>query len=152
MKEGKFIASRAVTSHNLANKIHLHLQGLLSKIFPRLRLASYQSPHFISSVSLGSPETHRTMWPWVLTTRPTGWSTTFSATKPPAEGWAMIGSGQQTRMASQSLTAGSTQQQPLMALHTAKWGSTCQQLRNNGTVLAHLAERSPLWVTWLPIS
>lgn len=34
MKEGEFIASGAVTSHSLANKIHLHLRGLLSKTSP----------------------------------------------------------------------------------------------------------------------
>lgn len=115
-------------------------------------LVSYQYPHFISSVFLSFPETYRTTWPWVPITKRTSWSTTLSAVEPPAEGWTTVGSGQQTRVVGQSPPAGSTQQQPLMGLHTAKWGSTCQQLRTNGMALAHLAERGLLWVTWLPIS
>lgn len=63
-----------------------------------------------------------------------------------------LGSGQQTRVAGQLPTAGPSPQGPLMGLHTAKWGSTCQQLRNNGMALVHLAELGLLWVTWLPIS
>lgn len=55
--------------------------------------------------------------------------------------------GQQTLVAAQSLTAGPTQQQPLMGLRTAKWGSTCQQLRSNGVALTCLAERALPWVT-----
>lgn len=59
----------------------------------------------------------------------------------------MVGTGQQPRVTGQSLTAGSTQRQPLMGLNTAKWGSSCQQLRNNGMALVHLAEQALLWVT-----
>lgn len=38
MKEGGLIAAGAVTSHSLANKIHLHLQGLPSKTSPAWHL------------------------------------------------------------------------------------------------------------------
>jgi hypothetical protein len=63
-------------------------------------------------------------------------------------GWARVGSGQQSEAVGQSLTAGSIQQWPLMGLYTEKWTSTCQQLRNNGMVLVHLAEWGlPFWVT-----
>lgn len=41
---------------------------------------------------------------------------------------------------------------PPMGFRTAKWDGTCQQLRNNGMALVHLAERGLLWVIWLPIS
>lgn len=148
IKEEKLVASGAVIDHSSS----FTCRGCCQKNLSKSVLVSYQCPHFLSLVSLGFPETHRTTWPWVPITKPTGCRATLSAMEPPAQGYAMVGSGQQTCMAGQSLTAGSTQQQPLMGLHFANWGSTCQQLRNNGMALAHLAEWGLLWVTWLPIS
>lgn len=131
MKEGVFPAAGAVTSHSLANKIHLHLQRLPSGTSPGWCLWVTKSP-LISTLSFQRQTEESTSVP---TTKPTDWRVTEFPIEPPAEGWAMVGIGQQFQAVGQSLTAGPTQQWPLMGLHTAKWASTCQQLRNNGMVL-----------------
>lgn len=145
MKEGTVTAAGAVTSHNLINKIPPRLQGLLSKNSPGLTPVGSQCPHFLSSVSLSFQTGERDLV--VPTTKPTGCRAACAA-EPPAEGWPVLGSGQQFPAVGQPLTAGSTQQWPLLGLHNGPaFASNCQQLQDNGMVLVHLAEGGFLWVT-----
>lgn len=119
MKE-EFIALGAVTSHSRANKIYFYLQGLLSKKLLQPNAVSYQYLHFVfnvhfsvlgfsrdkqDNVTLGAH--HRAHW--------LEHNTFYSGTT--CRG---LGSGQQTQVVGWSSTAGSTQQWPLMSLHTAK--------------------------------
>lgn len=144
-KEGEFTASRAFTSHSLVHKLHVHYRGCCQD-FSRLVVVDYQHPHFLFSV-LGFPETKKTLWPRVPTTQPTGWSPVQSAGEPPGS------AGRQWAVGSLPVIASRLRSTvPPTGFHTARGDSACQQLRNNGRALAHLAEWSPLWVTWLPIS